>query len=153
VLGRLFLDFGMPLVLKCDNGPPFRADLTKIFLDALGVFILFSPPYWPRYNGAIEAAIGSLKSRTARLAAWLGRPLHWLAADPEAARRQANTRAPKVHGPTPAETWALRHAVTDSERARFAIAVQRRQYDVCIEQGLDPNAERDHWDQSAIDRE
>src|SRR5207253_1281188 len=68
-LARLFAAHGMPLVLKADNGPPFRADQTKRFLQQAGVHFLFSPPHWPGYNGAIEAAIGSLKTRTERHAA------------------------------------------------------------------------------------
>jgi hypothetical protein len=35
------------------------------FLEAGGVIPLHSPPSCPGYNGAIEAAIGSLKKRTA----------------------------------------------------------------------------------------
>ena len=33
-----------PLVLKMDNGSPFRSDDTETFLDQAGVFGLFSPP-------------------------------------------------------------------------------------------------------------
>jgi len=76
VLGRLFTNYGAPLLLKCDNGPCFRAEAFKQFLESTGVLALFSPPHCPRYNGAIEAAIGSLKSRTQEQAAWQGRPLH-----------------------------------------------------------------------------
>jgi hypothetical protein len=39
------------------------------FLAADGVTPLYSPPYWPRYNGACEAGIGRLKERTAWQAA------------------------------------------------------------------------------------
>jgi hypothetical protein len=48
---------GAPLVLKSDNGFAFAAEVTRTLLHQAGVIILFSPPYWPRYNGAIEAGI------------------------------------------------------------------------------------------------
>jgi transposase InsO family protein len=63
-LTRLFALHGAPLVLKIDNGSAFRADEFKQFLENSGVIPLYSPPSCPGYNGAIEAAIGSLKKRT-----------------------------------------------------------------------------------------
>jgi len=59
--GHLFALHGAPLVLKVDNGSAFRADEFKEFLERSGVIPLYSPPSCPGYNGAIEAAIGSLK--------------------------------------------------------------------------------------------
>jgi hypothetical protein len=54
-----------PLVLKSHNGSSFIADEMRRFLDGWQVRPLFSPPYTPEYNGAIEAGNGALKTRTA----------------------------------------------------------------------------------------
>lgn len=152
VLRWLFACNGAPLVLKCDNGPPFRADATKNFLAAAGVLALFSPPHCPRYNGSIEAAIRSLKSRTLLQAAWQGRPTRWTSADADAARRQANTSAPKVGGSTPEETWARRSAIGLTERQRFQLTVERRREELRTERRPDLSEPTDHWRDSTIAR-
>jgi transposase InsO family protein len=152
VLGRLFACWGAPLLLKCDNGPCFRAEAFKEFLERTGVLALFSPPHCPRYNGAIEAAIGSLKSRTQEHAAWQGRPLHWTSSDVEAARRQANAGAPLLRGPTPAETWALRTAISPAERLQFQVTVDRHRYQVRTHERIDATKDLNHWESSAVDR-
>ncbi len=59
-LAALFDWHGSPLVLKMDNGSAFIAEALQKLLRP-EVTPLFSPPYYPRYNGAIEAGIGSLK--------------------------------------------------------------------------------------------
>jgi transposase InsO family protein len=151
VLGRLFACWGAPLLLKCDNGPCFRAEAFKEFLESGGVPALFSPPHCPRYNGAIEAAIGSLKSRTQEQAAWQGRPLHWSSSDVEAARRQANAGVPLLRGPTPAETWALRTAISPAERLQFQVTVDRHRYQVRTQEHLHMK-DLNHWEDSAVDR-
>ena len=63
-LTSLFATYGAPLVLKSDNGSAFIAEATQQLLNEFGVEKLFSPPGVPRYNGSIEAGIGSLKTRT-----------------------------------------------------------------------------------------
>src|SRR5581483_717564 len=63
-LRALFLEYGPPLVIKSDNGSPFIAEDTGQVLAAWGVTHLFSPPQTPEYNGACEAGIGGLKTRT-----------------------------------------------------------------------------------------
>ena len=106
-LAGLFALHGPPLVLKLDNGPPFVAAETRAFLAAAGVLPLFSPPHWPKYNGTIEAGIGSLKSRTECQAFKAGRVGFWTWDDVEAARHEANLTA-RPHGeggPTPAQAW------------------------------------------------
>ena len=54
----------MPLVLKSDNGPAFVSAEVRAVLAERGVVALYSPPYWPRYNGAIEAGIGALREKS-----------------------------------------------------------------------------------------
>jgi hypothetical protein len=89
------------------------------------VIPLYSPPGRPQYNGAIEAGIGALKVRTFHQALRQGRPGEWALADAEAARQQANAlgRPWGARGPTPAQRWAARQAVTPAERAAFAASV------------------------------
>src|SRR5207244_12795766 len=92
-LTPLFMVCGAPWVLKMDNGPAFLADDTQRFLQRWQACSLFSPPYTPQYNGAIEAAIGSLKTRTQRLADEAGHADFWTSGVIEAARQQANASA------------------------------------------------------------
>jgi putative transposase len=119
-LRELFEAEGAPVLLKADNGPAFHAEATTGFLAAIQVQMLFSPAYTPRYNGAIEAGIGSLKTRTHRRAALDGRTA-WTCDDVEAARLEANTLAHPFgeSSPTPDELWRQRHRVPDEERRRF----------------------------------
>ncbi len=55
-LDDLFAAHGAPLVLKCDNGPAFRAQATKELARDRSIFTLYSRPYCARYNGAYERA-------------------------------------------------------------------------------------------------
>jgi hypothetical protein len=153
LLAVLFGVYGVPLVLKADNGPPFRAQETKDFLKNAGGHFLFSPPYWPRYNGAIETSIGSLKRWTEQHAASQGHAGRWTWADVAAARQQANAGQPRrLHGRTPTDAWASRTAVTDAERVRFELTVLRERYLARSEMGLDQEKQLDHWEDSAVDR-
>jgi hypothetical protein len=90
------------------------------------VTVLHSPPYTPRYNGAIEAGIGALKTRAHEEAARQGRPGLWTCADIEVARQQANLFSyPRgQYGPTPAEGWQGREPVSESQRREFIEAVK-----------------------------
>jgi transposase InsO family protein len=152
-LAVLFARYGAPLLLKSDNGPPFRAEEMKKFLQAAGVFPLFSPPYWPGYNGAIEAAIGSLKRRTEEHAVGQGHGAIWTAGDVEAARLAANANRPRrLHGLSPAEVWAQGTMIGAVERVRFEIAVEGERYMARTELKLDRDKDLDHWQQSAVDR-
>jgi hypothetical protein len=60
-LERLFQQFGPPLLLKRDNGSPFNHYLVDEVMARNGVLPLNSPPYFPRYNGAMERGISELK--------------------------------------------------------------------------------------------
>jgi len=128
---------GAPLVLKNDNGSPFIADDTLEYLAAWGVIPLFSPAYWPRYNGAIEAGIGSLKTRTERHASASGRATFWTCDDVAAAQAEANSTArPKgPKGPTPGELWAARRKITPEERTLFQASVNQEHTEVRVKDG------------------
>ena len=152
ILRQLFDRHGAPLVLKSDNGSAFCADQTIRLLEEVNVFPLFSPPHWPRYNGAIEAGIGSLKIRTDQHAARQGRTAWWTSDDLAAAVHEANTLA-HYHGRIPADIWAARRAISPSERARFHLAVDRERFTERVEQRIALDEPLDHWDHSAIDRQ
>ena len=58
----LFDRYGAPLVLKRDNGSNLVHPAVDETCDAYGVLTLTSPPYYPRYNGAIEYAQREIKA-------------------------------------------------------------------------------------------
>jgi transposase InsO family protein len=153
-LARLFALHGAPLILKVDNGSAFRADGFKKFLDGSGVIPLYSPPSCPGYNGAIEAAIGSLKNRTEDQAHAQGRSGLWALADLAAAQTAANASHPRcLNGRTPASVWESRTLVDPVERVVFELSVQRQRFQVRNERRIDPEDTLDHWRHSAVDRQ
>jgi transposase InsO family protein len=153
LLAQLFAQYGPPLLLKLDNGSAFRDAGLQRFLEEAGVFLLYSPPHCPAYNGSIEATIGSLKTRTEHQALLHGRPGAWTSADVLAARAQANLTQPRrLQGSTPAEVWATRRPLTDLERVRFLLTLERERFAERMVQGIAVDEELDHWDHSAVDR-
>jgi transposase InsO family protein len=124
-LRSLFREHGPPLVLKSDNGPHFIAAEVEALLARRGVFHLRSPFYWPRYNGSIEAGIGSLKLRAHVEAARHDRPGEWTVDDVEAARLRGNELGyPNgVVAGTPDQAWKNRVPITTEDRAAFAESV------------------------------
>ena len=63
----LFDRYGAPLVLKRDNGSNLVHPAVDEACDAYGVLLLTSPPYYARYNGAIEYAQREIKAAVAAL--------------------------------------------------------------------------------------
>jgi len=133
-----------PLVLKADNGSAFGADATRTFLSSHGVNLLFSPPHTPEYNGAIEAGIGSLKTRTERHATRAGHPSYWTSDDAAAAQSEANATArPQGEtGPTPDHLWQTRREITPEERRLFQETVQHCRAELGTNQELSDMEER-----------
>jgi putative transposase len=153
-LASLFALHGAPLVLKSDNGSPFDAEPTLALVEGAGVIPLFSPPYYPEYNGAIEAGIGSLTTRTEHHAARHDRPGHWTCDDVAAAQAEANATA-RPHGPTgptPDQSWAARPTITADERTCFQDAVQRHRHEVRLQQGKPIYGPLGHQEERAMDR-
>jgi hypothetical protein len=105
---------------------------------------MFSPPHTPRYNGSIEAGIGSLKTRTERHATRAGHPSYWTCDDVAAAESEANATArPKSEtGPTPSEVWDTRRRITAQERGLFQSAVQRQRDQLGPKEDLSSKEER-----------
>jgi hypothetical protein len=111
-----------PLVLKIDNGGPWRSARLDAWAERGGVARLFSPPGWPPYNGSIEASIGAVATRAHETAAWAGHPAYWTTDDVARARVQANdVVAPD--GTTPRMRWRARLPITACERRRFQLAL------------------------------
>ena len=121
-LSQLLKLHGAPLVLKSDNGSAFIDERVRHLLAENSVQHLFSPPYWPRYNGACERAIGWLKTRVRHLAELDLRPESWSSSDLQRARAIANeiTRPWGHRGPSRAEVWNTRKPITDEQRKSLA---------------------------------
>lgn len=155
LLSALFAEHGTPLVLKCDNGSGFIDHRTKTFLRERGVHVLFSPPKTPRYNGACEAGIGSMKTRALHIAATNGRPSDWTCDDIEGARLQANetARPQGPWSPSPDQMWSNRARIDDDERRTFDETVRILRVEASQQQGALPGLPIAHADTAQIDRE
>ena len=105
----------------------------QILLRGEGVTHLLSPPYYPPYNGAIEAGIGQIAHRANHHAALASHPGTWSMDDVEAARRQGNALA-RPFGPdcpTPDEAWQARKTISPLTRRAFQLSVESAFHDVC----------------------
>jgi putative transposase len=153
-LTLLFTVYGAPLVLKSDNGSAFRAERFKALLRRWQVWPLYSPPGAPWYNGAIEASIRSLTTRTQYLAWRQGHEEGWTSSAVERARELANTTArPRgPRGPTPAEAWATRCPLPSSTRDRFAATVRPMEEAARRQAGIALDVVLDHYEQAALHR-
>jgi transposase InsO family protein len=151
-LDLLFLVHGAPLVLKSDNGSAFRAWQWQRLLRLWEVCPLYSPPGRPWYNGAIEASIGSLKTRTQFEACRQGHAEEWTSADLEEARRSYNERARPRRG-TAEQEWSGRQGRRGEERRQFGEAVRRQESVMRQQGGKELTAELDHYEQAALHRE
>jgi len=133
VLEHLFVVHGPPQVLKGDGGKDLLISKeVKKLLEEYGVTPLLSPPYYPQYNGAIEAGIGSLKTHTFYEAARNGRIGHWTADDVENGRMKANetSRPWGYGGPSPDRKWAERSVIDCDEWDNFreVLALERKRW-------------------------
>ncbi len=54
ILRKWFSQFGVPEILKSDNGPPFNSFEYKNFLHQWGIKARHITPYWPEANGTSE---------------------------------------------------------------------------------------------------
>lgn len=121
-----------PLVLKLDNGAACRSHALQTWAHGVGTRLLYSPPRWPRYNGAIEASIGAISTRTHHAAADAGHPGEWSTDDVEAARLEANATGHRRGRYTRSALawWRTATPITITERRRFerVYRTQRRRY-------------------------
>jgi transposase InsO family protein len=153
-LQSLFRAYGPPLVLKSDNGSGFIAAATAAWLRQWSVVHLRSPPECPAYNGACEAGIGSMKTRSHHQAALRDCPGQWSSDDVEAARSQANETARPwgLSGPTPQECWEQRRSITTEERSAFQRTVRQQERQARREQEYPVDGQLDDAAQAAVNR-
>jgi hypothetical protein len=85
------------------------------------VELLWSPPYTPRYNGAVESGIRWLKERTEHAALSGGRPTEWTAEDLEWARALTNQlpKESRKEAVARGEVFQSRTPISEEERATF----------------------------------
>ena len=60
-MDKIFAEYGVPVVVKSDNGPPFNGRDFKQFADTLGFRHRKITPLWPRSNGEVERFMRTLK--------------------------------------------------------------------------------------------
>ena len=60
-LQHIFSQFGIPRVLKSDNGPPFNSEAFATFATNLGFTHRRITPHWPRANGEVEHFMWTVK--------------------------------------------------------------------------------------------
>ena len=54
VLDKVFSEWGIPFVLKSDNGPPFQSEKFRNFCDYMGIKHRKITPLWPKANAEAE---------------------------------------------------------------------------------------------------
>ena len=71
---KVFSEFGIPDVVKTDNGPPFNSSAFKSFAQTLGFQHRKITHRWPRANGEVERFVRTVKKviKTANLEAKVG---------------------------------------------------------------------------------
>jgi hypothetical protein len=153
-LENLFREHGCPLIIKCDNGSAFIAELFRDRLAQWGVVILYSPPRCPAYNGGLERSNGTHKTYTHQQAVSAGHPYRWTSHDTEQARHLSNTLArPWGHqGPTPEEAWQARTPLTADDRQQFTACLERCRATARAALGLDDALVLSRDDQARRDR-
>jgi len=61
LIRKCLLEWGVPELIKTDNGADFAARATVRLLDALGIDQEFSAPYTPQQKGTVERVIGTFQ--------------------------------------------------------------------------------------------
>ena len=155
VMESLFLAHGRPLVLKTDNGSPFISKTLRRLLRHYQVTLLLSPPRLPRYNGAVEAGNGSLKSHAFIEACRYGRGSNYTSDDLELARQQLNcTQRPwGAGGATPQQVWQSRKPITQDQRRQFLLCLRQMQRQVLDELGMHERQLHNHNARATVARE
>jgi len=154
VYAQLFAEHGPPLVLKSDNGGPFRDEGTKQLLASHLVVPLYNPRRRPAYNGGVERANGQLAGYQEALAAFRGRPGAPTCEDAASARNLANelARPEGWQGPTAGQLWQRRLELSDHERDAFLMELGERRVQARRDLHLPPEEPLAHYPQAAVDR-
>jgi transposase InsO family protein len=151
---RLFAEYGPPLVIKSDNGGPFRADEIQQLLAEHQVVPLFNPVRHPQYNGGVERANGQLASYQEALAEFRGRPGLPTCDDATSARRLANESArPRGwRGPNADELWQQRAPISAEQRDTFLATVRQQRAAVRAQWNFALDEPLTHYQSAAVDR-
>ena len=154
VYAQLFAEHGPPLVLKSDNGGPFRDEGTKELLAEHLVVPLYNPRRRPAYNGGVERANGQLAGYQEALAAFRGRAGAPTCEDATSARNLANelARPEGWRGPTAGQLWQRRMPLSDSERDTFLRDLGERRIQARRDLNLPLEGDLKHYPQAAVDR-
>lgn len=129
-LETLFRLHKPPLALKRDNGSNLTSWQVNKLLADWGIMDLTSPPYYPRYNGAVEYAQREIKIVAKILHEAHGLPLkEALAMAPQVINRRSR---PCLHGATATEVFhtpnpALSRAFTEENRKETTHWIEERQ--------------------------
>jgi transposase InsO family protein len=146
-----FLNSGLPLVIKSDNGSAFISEDLRDFLDSRGVKLLLSPVRKPQYNGSCEVGIRWLKTRSEREAMRLARPGRWRHEDMERAAFLSN-HLPRRGGLSPQARWDARAAITPEARAAFLQTLQAERPKVLQDLGLSGKSELTTLEERQVER-
>ena len=65
-LDKIFATRGIPSVVKSDNGPSFKTEEQRKYLEVLGIKPAFSAPYWPQGNAEAMQPLGKTR-KTAKI--------------------------------------------------------------------------------------
>lgn len=155
VIRRLFVVFGKPLILKIDNGAGFISDTFMEEMERENVYILFSPPLTPQYNGAVEAGNGWMKHWTDESSCYHGCPGRWSLDDLYAAMMRGNRtiRMDKKKGlHRREELWESRPKISAEVRADFSRRVESERKKEREKQSVLPDMELSRAGQAKIDR-
>jgi transposase InsO family protein len=149
-LERLFRRHGAPLFMKRDNGGNLCSFEVNEVLARWMVLPLTSPPYYPKYNGAIEWSQGVLKCEMERIMNDVGGNVGDALLHAQLASHTINHRSsPVLQGRFPCHALAIsRQLFTRNERR----VIQRWIEDECetIFQNMGSNANRRAaWRQAA----
>lgn len=126
ILQELFHRHGAPLVIKSDNGHEFIAHIVADQMQKYKITHLFSPVYFPQYNGACEAGGGAVMTRAMEVAAACGHP-GVLTIDALEAGRKIGNAAPRRGGrSSPNVEWQQRGEISNQMREDFLAIVNLR---------------------------
>jgi transposase InsO family protein len=149
-LEKLFKAHGAPLFLKRDNGSTLCSHEVNEVLAKWMVLPLTSPPYYPRYNGAIEWSQGQLKMEMERVMVEAGGDIGDASLHAKLASHTINHRnSPVLQGRCPCHAAATsRSQFTHNERRQLLHWMQAEQECILEDMGPEPDR-RAAWRQAA----
>jgi transposase InsO family protein len=141
-LERLFRAHGAPLILKRDGGSNLCSREVDEVLAKWSVLPLTSPPYYPRYNGAVEWSQGQLKKEMEQIMNDVSGDIGNVLLHARLASHAINHRSsPTLQGRNPCHTVAISQSkFTLNERRQLLRWVETEQE--IILRSMDPKPDR-----------